>query len=137
MRNLTRTDFFGYPLSLSPLLMDGFLEDVFPTNNAINGLEVSEDNKNVYISAAVPGIDPKDVDVAFDKGVITIRGEKKEEEKGKKFQRRATSSFFYQIMPQNIDMKKEPIAVYKNGVMTVTMQKPEGSKPKKIAVKTA
>lgn len=117
--------------------MDGFLEDVFPTNNAINGLEVSEDNKNVYISAAVPGIDPKDVDVTFDKGVITIRAEKKEEEKGKKFQRRATSSFFYQVMPQNIDMKKEPVAVCKNGVMTVIMQKPESSKPKKIAVKTA
>lgn len=110
---------------------------MLPTNNFLNGLSVSEDEQNIYIEAAVPGVDAKDVDVTFNKGVVTIRAEKKEEEKSKKFRRKATSSFYYQVAPGDVDMEKEPKAVYQNGVMKVTFPKPQESKPKKIAVKTA
>lgn len=112
-------------------------EDMFPANNFLNGLSVSEDEKNVYIEAAVPGVDPKDVEVTFSKGVVTVKAEKKEEEKGKTFQRKATSSFYYQVSPSDIDSKVEPKAIYKNGVMQLTFQKALGTKPKKIAVRIA
>lgn len=113
------------------------VEDLLPTSNFLNGLSISEDEKNVYVEAAVPGIDPAEVEVTFDKGVLTIRAEKKEEEKGKTYQRRATRSFFYRATPGEVDQKKEPQAVCKNGVMTVTFAKVPEAKPKKIAVKTA
>lgn len=112
-------------------------EDLLPTGSLLNGLSVSEDDKNVYVEAAVPGVDPKDVDVTFDKGAVTIRAEKKEEEKGKKFQRKATSSFYYRVAPADVDAKATPTAVCKNGVMKVTFTKTPSAKPKKIAVKTA
>lgn len=112
------------------------LEDLMPTRSFLNGLSVYEDGKNVYVEAAVPGVDPKEVDVTFDKGILTIRAERKEEEKGKKYQRRATRSFFYRVAPSDVDLKKEPQASYKNGVMTITFTKIPTTKPKKIAVKT-
>lgn len=50
---------------------------MLPTANLLNGLSISEDDKKVYVEASIPGVDPKDVDVIFEKGLLTIRGEKK------------------------------------------------------------
>lgn len=118
-----------------PFLED--IEDMLPRTNFLNGLSISEDEKNVYVEAAVPGIDPKDVEITFDKGVLAIRAEKKEEEKRKKFQRRATSSFFYRVAPGGVDPKAEPTATYQHGVMKVAFVKSTQIKPKRIAVKIA
>lgn len=132
---LTR-DFWRFPMISFPSFMED-IEDMIPTANLLNGLSVSEDDKNVYVEASVPGLDPKEVDVTFSKGVLTIKGEKKEEEKGKTFHRKATRSFFYRVTPGDVDPKAEPQATCKNGVMTITFAKVPEAKPKKIAVKTA
>ena len=107
-------------------------------NNTQSNVAISEDEKSVYIEAALPGIDPKDVDITFEKGYVWIKGEAKEEEtdKKKKFYRRATKSFSYRIaVPGDIDMNAEPTANYKHGVMTVTFTKSPKAQPKKIQVK--
>jgi len=109
-------------------------------NNTQSNVAISEDDKNVYIEAALPGLDPKDVDITFEKGYVWIKGEAKEEEtdKKKKFYRRATKSFSYRIaVPGDIDMNAEPTASYKHGVMTVTFAKSPKTQPKKIQIKTA
>lgn len=129
-------NFFRFPVFPFSSMMDE-MEDLMPTSNFLNGLAVFEDEKNVYIEAAVPGVDGKDVDVTFNKGVLTIKAEKKEEEKGKMYRRRASRSFLYRVAPGDVDPKAEPQARYKNGVMTVTFAKVPEAKPKKIAVKTA
>ncbi len=104
--------------------------------NPQSGLAVSEDDKNIYIEASVPGIDPKDVDITFDKGTLWIKGESKKEEKEKKYYRRAASSFSYRVnVPGELDPNTEPEATYANGVMTVTFAKSPKTQPKKIAVK--
>lgn len=129
---------FGNFWRMPTISFPSLVEDVagmLPANNFLNGLSISEDEKNVYVEAAVPGVDPKKVDVTFNKGIVTIRAEKEEEEEGKKFQRKATSSFYYRIAPADIDLKAEPTAVCKNGIMTVTFPKAPAGKPKKIAVK--
>jgi len=101
-----------------------------------SGLSISEDEKNVYVEAAVPGVDPEKVEVTFDKGVLWIRGEAEEEEKGKKYYRKASGSYSYRVtVPGNIDEKAEPEAVCKNGIMKVTFKKVPEAKPKKIPVK--
>src|SRR3989304_507850 len=111
-------------------------EELLPQATSISGLSISEDDKNVFVEAAVPGIDPKNVDVTFNKGILTITGEKEEEEKKKKYYRKASSSFSYRVLvPGEIDPNKEPKAEAKNGVMVVTFTKIPESKPKKIAVK--
>lgn len=113
------------------------IEDLLPTSNLLNGLSVSEDDKNVYVEASVPGLDPKEIEVTFSKGMLTIKGEKKEEEKGKTFHKKATRFFFYRVAPGDVDPKSEPQATCKNGVMTVIFAKVPEAKPRKIAVKTA
>lgn len=134
--DLATRNFWRFPSISFPSLIDE-MESMFSSSNLFNGLSVSEDEKNVYVEAAVPGVDPKEVEVTLNKGVVTIRAERKEEEKGKKFQRKATSSFYYQVAPSDIDSKAEPAAICKNGVMKITFQKSLGVKPKRIAVKTA
>lgn len=128
--------FWTFPALRVPSIMEDLLDetilDTFPS-----GLSVSEDDEKVYIDAAFPGIDPKDIEVTFDKGILHISGEAKEEEKEKKFYRKATSSFSYRIaIPTDVSSKEEPEASYKNGMMTVVFKKSAPSKPKKIAVKT-
>jgi HSP20 family protein len=111
---------------------------IMPAQGAANGLSVSEDEKNIYVEAAVPGVDPKDIDVTFHKGVLWIKGDAKEEEKQKKYYRKATSSFSYRVaIPEDVDTKEEPQAECANGVMTVTFPKSPKTQPKKIAVKAA
>src|SRR3989338_7108827 len=99
-----------------PTLLEELDEELLPSTTTISGLSISEDDKNVYVEAAVPGIDPKNVDVTFNKGILTISGQKEEEEKKKKFYRRASSAFSYRILvPGEIDPNKEPKAEAKNG----------------------
>lgn len=131
---------WNFPTSAFPSFIDE-IEEMLPTTiwplATLQGLSVSEDNKHIYVETAVPGIDPKEVEVTFDKGVLTVRAEKKEDEKGKTYQRHATQSFFYKIKPSNVDVKIQPTATCKDGVMTVTFAKMPEMQPKKITVKTA
>lgn len=102
-----------------------------------SGLSVSEDEKNVYVEAALPGVDPKNVEITFDKGVLWIKGETAQEEKEKKYYRKATSSFSYRVaVPGELDLTKEPEAESANGIMKITFAKSPQTQPKKIAVKT-
>lgn len=124
-----------FPFSLFENVDDDwdFHEFTSPT-----GLTVSEDDKHVYVEAALPGIKNDEIDMSFDKGVLWIKAEKKEEteDKKKKYYRKAMSSFSYRIaVPGDIDEGKEPSAVCKNGVLKVTFQKSKGGTSKKISIK--
>lgn len=133
--NTRPTNFWRLPIIASDLWED--LGDLMPTSGTLNGLSVYEDEKNVYVEAAVPGINPKDIDVTFEKGVLWIKGETKEEErKGKKYYRKASSTFSYRVaVPGDVDWKTEPSASARNGMMTVTFMKSPKAQPKKINVK--
>lgn len=103
-----------------------------------SGLSVSEDEKHVYVEAAVPGLDTDKIEVTYDKGVLWIRGNQEAEEKdeNRKYYRKASSAFSYRVaVPGEIDESKEPEASCKNGVMKVTFAKKPEVQPKKIAVK--
>lgn len=102
------------------------------------GLSVSEDDKNVYVVAAVPGIDLENIEVNFQDDYVWIRGEAKQEEKDKnrKYYRQSAQLFSYRVaVPGDIDQNAEPVATYKNGVMTIAFAKSPKSQPKKIKVK--
>jgi len=106
---------------------------------AQSGISISEDGKYVYVSAALPGVDEKDVDITFDKGILWLKGETQVEEKDKdrKYYRKAANSFSYQVtVPGDIDLNVDPEATSKNGIMTVKFAKSPQTQPKKITVKT-
>lgn len=133
---LIPTNFWTFPALRMPSLVEDLLDETMMDKN-LSGLSVSEDKEKVYIEAALPGIDPKDIEVTFDNGILRISGEAKEEEKGKKYWRKATSSFSYRLaVPSDVSPSAEPEATYKNGIMTVEFKKTAPSKPKKITVKT-
>lgn len=120
-----------------PSNLDSWFNDDLISSNNDNGLSISEDDKNVYVKAAVPGMDSKDIEVTYDKGVLTIRGEMSEKEEKKKVIRQSRQSYFYQLtVPGEIDDKSEPEAKCKNGMMTVTFAKSPKTQPKKIAIKS-
>jgi len=111
-------------------------EDWVPAANP-SGLSISEDDKHVYVAAAMPGIEEDDIEITFNKGILWIKGEANEEDGDKrKYYRRSTRSFSYRVgVPGDIDASLEPEATYKNGMMTVAFAKSPTSQPKKIAIK--
>lgn len=135
--DLVARNFWTFPNFRLPSIWDD--EDDFLNFPQVpSGLSVSEDEKSVYVEAELPGLNPDEVEVTFDKGVLWVKGEAGEEDKGKKYYRRSQRSFSYRVaVPGDIDLGKDPQAEYKNGVMTVTFAKSPVSQPKKIAVKSA
>ncbi len=87
-RDLISRSFFDFPSFRIPSLweeMEDFLTLPEATSQeASGGLTVSEDEKNVYVEAALPGIDPDKVEITMDRGMLWVRGEAAEEEKDKK-----------------------------------------------------
>ena len=112
-------------------------DDWLTAPSSPSGLSISEDEKKIYIEAAIPGIDPKNIEITFQDGYLWIRGEQKEEDKDKsrKYYREATKSFSYRVsVPGDIDSTIDPAATYKHGVMTVAFNKSKKSQPKKIQI---
>lgn len=136
--NIVPKKMLSFPSFSLPSLWDED-EDWFMTPSTQSGLTVSEDDSKVYIEAAVPGIDPKNVEITYQDGYLWVRAETKEEEKdkNKKFYRQASQSFSYRVaVPGEVNPNKEPVATYKHGVMTITFDKSPKAQPKKIQIKT-
>ncbi|MDD5678440.1 MAG: Hsp20/alpha crystallin family protein [Kiritimatiellae bacterium] len=104
-------------------------------------VNVSEGDKEVKVTVELPGLAEKDVDVSVSRGRLTLEGEKKteKEDRGKNFHylERSSGSFYRDIpLPENADPDKAQ-AVFKHGVLTVTLPKRPGVKEerKKLAIK--
>jgi HSP20 family protein len=101
-------------------------------------IDMEETDKEILVRADLPGVDPNGIEISVENGVLTIRGEKKDEleEKGKNFHRieRFTGSFFRAItLPPGTDAEKVS-ATSANGVVTVTIPKKAEAQPKRITV---
>lgn len=138
--DLIPRSFWSFPSFRIPNFGDLERDDEWYTIPGIsNGLTVSEDDKKIYVSAAVPGVDPDKVEITFDKGYLWIKAESENEEGDqKKYYRKATNSFSYRVaVPGELDQNIEPEANYKNGVMTVEFTKVAVNPPKKIKIKAS
>ncbi len=105
--------------------------------------DVVENDKAYEITAELPGMDEKNIEVKVTDGVLTMKGEKQEEKEEKKkdyyLQERSFGSFQRSFeLPESVDTDKIE-ASFKKGVLTVTLpKKVEVQKPaKKIEVKAA
>ena len=101
-------------------------------------LEVNASDKEVRVSAELPGMDEKDVEVLVDDGVLTIRGERQSEteDKGRRFSERYYGRFERSIaLPYEVEEDKAE-ASFRNGVLTVTLPKSAKAqdKAKRIAI---
>lgn len=105
-------------------------------------LEMSETDKNYKITAELPGMEPENVDVSFEEGLLTIAGEKtkerEENERGYRLSERSYGAFERVIeLPSSADPNKIE-AKFKNGVLTVTIAKDgeRKSNVRKISIKS-
>jgi len=105
-------------------------------------IDMSEDDKAYKISAELPGLDAKDVDVSIAGNTLVLKGEKSQEKEEKEknyyFSERAYGSFQRAFeMPASVDREKVS-ADFAKGVLTITLPKtPEAQKQmKKIDVKS-
>lgn len=137
-RSLVPRTFFQLPLTRFPTLFEDVEQELADITPANQGLSIYEDKKTLTVEAHLPGLKADDIDVTIDKGILWIRGDKKEEEedKEKKFYRRATSSFSYRIaLPSQIDEKGEPKTVFKDGILKLIFAKAPQAQTRKITVK--
>lgn len=145
MADLIPKDFWSSQRFRVPSLWDDLKEDLEEMRAgamvAPRGMSIYEDDKDVYIEASVPGVDPKDVEVTFDKDnrMLWIRaeGRKEEKEDKRKYYRKSLRSYSYQvIVPSVVDTSKDPDVSYRNGLLVAKFNKSPAIKPKKIPVKT-
>jgi HSP20 family protein len=145
MRTLVRWDPFSEFRGLRRAMDRGVFEFYGPTvwRNAETSLtfpvDLSETDGQVVVKAALPGIQPEDVDISVIDGVLTIKGETKSEEKSEaeNYHRREIryGAFSRAItLPTEVDDARAE-AEFRDGVLTVTLPKAEEARPKQIKVK--
>ncbi|MBP7711159.1 MAG: Hsp20/alpha crystallin family protein [Gammaproteobacteria bacterium] len=108
------------------------------TSHWMPAVDIREETDRFVLYADVPGVDPKDIEVTMENGVLTIRGERKleseEEREGYKRTERARGTFYRRFsLPDSADPERVS-ARGKNGVLEVTIPKHERVQPRKISV---
>lgn len=103
-------------------------------------IDVAENDAAITLTAELPGLSDEDVDLSIHNGILSLKGEKKKEEKGEKdnyhiVERRYGSFQRTMRLPQTVD-EAAVSAKFDKGVLTVTMPKKPGTAPveRKIAI---
>ena len=125
---------------LDPAWMDNDRRwmDVLPSD-WVPSIDLKDEKSNYVIHADVPGVDPKNIEVTVEGGMLTIRGhrESHKKEKGNNYmhEERQTGSFYRAIsLPEPVDSAKIS-AKTKNGVLEVIVPKKKNGEKHKIKVK--
>lgn len=129
----------------TPFDVDKFLSDALRTVGAeaawAPACNAYEDEQGFWMQAALPGMERKDITISLEDGLLTLKGERKEEAAESKrtyFLRETESGPFSRSfrLPTNVDANKVS-ATYKDGVLTIGLPKREEAKPRRIMIETA
>lgn len=101
-------------------------------------MDVYQTDNELVVEMQVPKMDPKDLKVTVEEGVLKVEGGSSEEkeEKGKEyFRREIRRGQFTRILSLPVSVKEgETKASFEHGVLKITMPKAESVKPKAIEV---
>lgn len=102
-------------------------------------VDIKEETNRFLITADLPGVDPKDIEITMENGVLTIKGERTseatEEKEGYKRVERVSGTFYRRFsLPDSADAENIE-ASGKDGVLTITLPKHEKVQPRRIEVK--
>ena len=114
-------------------------EEEFISGGWVPPVDVRETKDSLEIAAELPGIDPKNVEVAVESGILSLRGTRTFEKaaEGETYHRveRAYGAFERSFtLPGNVDAERIQ-ATYRNGVLHLSVPKREEAKPKAISIK--
>lgn len=100
--------------------------------------DISETDDNIIVKAEVPGMDAKDINITLTNGVLTVKGERKDEKEDKDesyYLKESRHGSFCRSMKLPHEVKTEEVnATYKNGVLKLVLPKAETEKVKKIEI---
>lgn len=137
----------------SPIVeLDNIINDAFSSANLPNSItsrfrgqmpiDVRENKDDVVVTAQVPGIKEKDIDISIDNNVLTIKVEQVEEKSEKDEQ----GNFLMQEIFRGSSARQIPLptnletescqAKLKDGQLQLTFPKKEEAKPKRIAIQS-
>lgn len=114
--------------------MSPFRSDVFPHVN------VSEDADNLYVRTELPGMLPEEIEISVEGDTVTLRGERKlaVAENVNYHRREREAGRFRRIFSLPTKVNADAVtAVFKDGVLKITLPRAEEAKPKQIQIKTA
>ena len=101
-------------------------------------VDIKEEDERFVISADLPGVEPQDIEVTAEDGMLTLKGERnietKEEEDGyRKVERRRGAFHRCFSLPEGVS-PEQIVANGKNGVLEIVIPKQEKIQPTRIAV---
>ncbi|HEY6545424.1 MAG TPA: Hsp20/alpha crystallin family protein [Dokdonella sp.] len=101
-------------------------------------VDIKEEEKRFVILADIPGVDPKDIEVHMDKGILSLKGERQsqsKEQNGKFTRVERTHGSFYRrfALPDSADADGIT-AVGKHGVLEISIPKKPETTPRRIAI---
>ena len=126
---------FG-PLSELTNRLDWLREEMEPSY--FPSINVWEEGETVKVEAEVPGVKLEDIEVSFDHGELTLKGEKKFESKENApvHRRERLYGAFARTLTLPWEIVGDKVSAdLKDGVLTITLPKAEAAKPRKVAVK--
>jgi HSP20 family protein len=143
--SITRWEPFSELMSLRDA-MDRLFEESFVRPGRLLGLsaagtvpvDIYQQDNNLIVKAAIPGVRPEDIDVSVVGNTLTIKGETKEEKEVKeenviRRERRFGAFSRSLTLPNPVDANKAS-ATYENGILTLTLPLAEEARPKGIKV---
>lgn len=115
-------------------------DSAIATSSWMPAVDIKEEENRFVIEADIPGVDPKNIEVSMEGGVLTIRGERSLEnrEQGKEYKRveRVYGVFYRRFsLPDTADAEKVA-ATGKNGVLQITIPKREVAHARRITVQS-
>ena len=104
-------------------------------------VDIREEDERFVVVADLPGVEGKDIEITAEKGVLTVKGERRSEKKSAKdgFEsvERATGTFLRRFtLPETVDVDAIK-ATHVNGVLEVTLPKRPQEQPRRISVQAA
>lgn len=103
-------------------------------------VDIKEEDNRFVILADIPGVDPKDIEVHMDKGILTIKGERQSERRDDKDRytrvERTYGAFYRRFALPDVADPEGIAAVGKHGVLEVVIPKKPETTPRRISVNT-
>ena len=112
--------------------------DEFSSSDWTPAVDVKEEDTQFLIRADLPGVDPKDIELHIEKGMLSIRGEResetRDEHEAYKRVERLHGSFYRRFsLPDNVDTDNIK-ADSRHGVLEISIPKKDAEQPRKITV---
>jgi HSP20 family protein len=121
--------------------VDRLMGRTFSRDTWVPTLDVKESSDRFEVTVDLPGLEPKDVNVTFEEGMLTIGGKRQfqEDDEGDTWHRieRGFGTFARSIrLPQTADTERIE-ASFDRGVLKVSVPKTEQAKPRTIEVRSS